>query len=585
VQDTRRTAQAEAPTTLKAIVIGSGFGGAVMTCRLAARWPGEVLLLERGRRYPRGSFPRTPHELAHALWAPSLGDRGRGLFDVRNFRRMDVVTAAGLGGGSLIYANVFLPAPDWVLARWPATVQGPALRPYYDVARAVLGARPLPPSQGDPRRVVLRQQRLAEFARTRGRHTQAADLMVFFGSAYGNTGTLPPLPAGTTESNRYGAPQTSCTYCGECDIGCNIHAKNTVDLNYLWVAEHRHGAQVHTEAEAREIIPLGPTGEPDPAADGSHGYRVTWVRADGRRVHRDAERVVVAAGTLGTTELLLRARKAGHLPRLSARLGHGFSGNGDFLAAALNGEAPSDPNHGPVITQIVDYGLLAPCVPPRTDAFVLQDAAYPNFIRWYVEGLRWNPLTVWPRLAGLLGAGWRTLGRWWRSRWGAGRYAGEMGEVLHHALRGDHAERSHLILAMGLDRADGVISLAGNALRVDWPQRSSSALYRAQREAGQALATALGAQRYVDMPTWWRPYRNNIASHPLGGCALADTPANGVVSAADDHRGGCFGYANLYVADGSVCPTAVGANPSATITALAEWMAEGITRTAPTEAL
>lgn len=567
----------------EAVIIGSGFGGAVMACRLGRKWPGQVLLLERGRRYARGSFPRTPYALSRALWNPTLGPAGRGLFDIRNFRRMDVVVAAGYGGGSLIYANVFLPAPDWVLAQWPASVRSATLAPYYAVARQVLGARPLPPPDEHPVRLVRRQQLFADFARAERRPTVAADLMVFFGRAYAAGGTVPRAP-GITEVNAHGAPQTSCTYCGECDVGCNIHAKNTLDLNYLWVAEHRYRVDMRTESEVCGIVPVNASGESDPGANGEHGYRVTWCGPDGRQSCL-ANRVVVSAGTLGTVELLLRARQAETLPRLSNRLGYGFSGNGDFIAAALNGTRDVDPNHGPVITQIVDYGLLKPSATPGADAFLLQDAAYPNFLTWYIEGLRWNPLGVWRRLGGALAAGVRTFGHWLRSRRGRGRYAGSMAEVVRHALQEDHSLRSHLILSMGIDRADGVISLAGNALRVEWPQRSSGFLYRAQRGAGRALARHMGAKRYVDMPTWYRPYRNNVASHPLGGCALATRMEDGVVSATTGTRGQCFGYTNLYVADGSLCPTAVGANPSATITALAEWIAEEITAHPATVAL
>ena len=145
--------------TYEAIVIGSGFGGAVSACRLAKRWPGEVLVLERGRRYPRGSFPRSPDGMARNFWSVRAGENGpalpenRGIFDVRGMGRMDVIVASGVGGGSLVYANVFLEPPDavWDDPRWPSTCTAPALAPYYDVARSVLGARTVPIDDGDRR--------------------------------------------------------------------------------------------------------------------------------------------------------------------------------------------------------------------------------------------------------------------------------------------------------------------------------------------------------------------------------------------------------------------------------------------------
>lgn len=570
---------------LEAIIIGSGFGGAVMTCRLAQRWGREVLLLERGRRYPRGSFPRTPHALARSFWVPGGGREGRGLFDVRNFRRMDAVVAAGYGGGSLIYANVFLPAPAWVLARWPDTVRHAALAPYYEVARRVLAARPLPPAGGDPRRAVARQALFADFAASRQFPTAPADLAVFFGRAYGDTGGAPPLPRGQEEPNRYGAPQTSCTYCGECDVGCNVHAKNTLDLNYLWAAETVHGAQVAVESEATAIEPLGSGGAPEAGADGTHGFRVHWRDADGRARHADARRVVVAAGTFGTAELLLRGRASGALAHLSDRLGHGFSGNGDFIAAAINGTTPVDPNHGPVITQVVDHHLLQAKPAPGTEAFLLQDAAYPNFLTWYIEGLRWLPVFGWRRVRATAKRLVATLARRAWNVFTGGNDPGAFGAVLGEGLRDDHSYRSNLLLSMGVDAADGRLSMRGGALRVTWPQRSSAGLYRAMMALGEQFADFTGGARYVPNPTWIWPYRNNVTVHALGGCALAMTPADGVVSARPEDRGCCFGYTGLYVADGSLCPTAVGANPSATIAALAEWIAEGITGQPPNPSL
>jgi cholesterol oxidase len=566
---------------LEAIVIGSGFGGAVMTCRLSQRWGSQVLLLERGRAYPRGSFPRTPHALARSFWVPGGGREGRGLFDVRNFRRMDAVVAAGYGGGSLIYANVFLPAPAWVLARWPATVQHTALAPYYDVARRVLAARPLPPAGDDPHRAVARQALFAAFAQAEGLPTAPADVAVFFGRAYGDTGSAPPLPRGQEELNRFGAPQTSCTYCGECDVGCNVHAKNTLDLNYLWAAKEVHGAQVAVESEATAIEPLDESGVPSNEATGAHGFRVHWRDADGQARHANAHRVVVAAGTFGTAELLLRGKTSGALKHLSDRLGCGFSGNGDFIAAAINGHKAVDPNHGPVITQVVDHHLLQAKPTPEKEAFLLQDAAYPNFLTWYIEGLRWLPVFGWRRVRATAKRLVVTLARRAWNVLTGGNDPGAIGAVLGEGLRDDHSYRSNLLLSMGVDAADGRLSMRGEALRVTWPQRSGSGLYRAMMTLGEQFAHYTGGARYVPNPTWIWPYRNNVTVHALGGCALALTPEEGVVSAHAADRGACFGYTGLYVADGSLCPTAVGANPSATIAALAEWIAEGITGITP----
>ena len=157
----------------EAVVIGTGFGGAICTCRLSKKWPGKVMVLERGKRYPMGSFPRKPHDMANNFW--NVPDEGRqrpkklrkeqthGLFDIRNFRHMDVVLAAGLGGGSLIYANVFLEPPDHVFDdRWPESCKKQQLKPYFDVAKQVLGSRPIP-QNNDPRRRIIRTEVYQQF--------------------------------------------------------------------------------------------------------------------------------------------------------------------------------------------------------------------------------------------------------------------------------------------------------------------------------------------------------------------------------------------------------------------------------------
>ncbi len=294
----------------EAIVIGSGFGGSINTCRLSKKWPGQVLLLERGKRYPMGSFARSPHDMARNFWnlpqekrdMPDKlqGEECHGLFDIRNFDHMDAVISAGLGGGSLIYANVFLQPPDEVFdSNWPANAQKDVLQPYYAIAKQVLGARPIP-QNNEPRRKIIRTELFQNFAKADGHDSQLLDINVFFGNDFDN-----PTPIGVQEKNRYGAVQTSCVYCAECDVGCNTHSKNTLDLNYLHVAEHRYQAHIQTQVLAQKIVPIDASGQDNPAMNGEFGYRVYW--QDLKDAHKECSaltrRVVVSAGTLGTNEL------------------------------------------------------------------------------------------------------------------------------------------------------------------------------------------------------------------------------------------------------------------------------------------
>jgi len=564
----------------QAVVIGSGFGGAINACRLSKKWPGEVLVLERGKRNPMGSFPRSPHDVARNFWnVPSEARPGggtaspeesHGMFDVRGFDHLDVVVCAGLGGGSLIYANVFLEPPEEVFdERWPAACKKSDLAPYYRVAKQVLGARPVP-QNGDPRRRIVRTERFQEVAKKLGRSSKLTDINVFFGNDFDD-----PLPIGEQERNRYGALQTSCVYCAECDLGCNTHSKNTLDLNYLHVAENRYGSDVRTEHLVEKIAALNAQSDEDPAADGSNGYRVYFRDLQGESGAISSvltERVVISAGSLGSTEILLRCKQRfGTLPRVSDRLGQQFSPNGDFLGFVLGGKEQSVPNYGPVITQRTDFNLLDDF--DREHAFVLEDAAYPAFAAWFAEGLKPGFLRLGPL--------WRTIKSAF-NRVRSGASLGSMGYAFSGVMSGDVSQNTSVLLCMGIDKANGVMRLDKNGcIDIRWQYRDSMPLYEAIARAGNDFCAAVGAKKFIPLPTWYPPARRNVGVHTLGGCILADGPGSGVVSADRATFGQVFGYKGLYVADGGIVPTAVGANPIATISALSEMVAEGITGIIP----
>ena len=563
----------------EAVVIGSGFGGSINTCRLSKKWPGKVLLLERGKRYPMGSFPRKPHEFARNFWNINQEKRKRpshvaqkdmhGMFDIRNYKHLDAVVGAGLGGGSLIYANVFLEPPEQVFEQgWPASLNKQSLQPYYQVAKEVLGARPIPQND-DPRRHIIRTELFQQVAKEEGRESMLLDINVFFGNNYDN-----PTDIGVQENNRYGAVQTSCTYCAECDVGCNTHSKNTLDLNYLFVAENRYQANIQTEVLAEKIIPLNEQGEEDSQTTGEFGYRVYYMDLKDNKVLKtvDTRRVVVSAGTLGSTELLMRCRDHFQtLPNISHNLGKHFSANGDFLSFVVEGKRPADPNYGPVITQGTDYNLFENF--NRENAFILEDAGYPAFAAWYIEGIK-------PGFSHLY-AFIRTL-KLVFSRLVRGVITGRIGYALSELMRGDASFTSSVLLCMGLDKGNGKMYLDENGfIGIDWPYKDSLSLYDAILATGERFRQRVDGKIFVPLFNWLWPVRNNITVHSLGGCRLADSPESGVTSAAPETMGQVFGYQGLYVADAALLPTAVGANPVATISALSEKVAEGITGIKP----
>ena len=572
----------------EAVVIGTGFGGAINACRLARRWPGKVVVLERGKRYGLGEFPRAPGDFARNFWvlpggtphpphirrAAGNGGELHGMYDVRNYDHMDVVICAGVGGGSLIYANVFMIPPDEVFddKRWPKSCKKSKLMPYYALAKSVLGSRPIPSAASEPRRRISKTELFQSVAQRAGHDSQLVDINVFFGKHPNG----PLLEIGRQAENRYGAVQTSCTYCGECICGCNYHAKNTVDLNYLYAAEHRHQARVLEECLAEEIVPVNAAGADDASADGSHGYRVKYrdLKTNESGAIR-TNRVVVSAGCLGSTELLLRCKHfLRTLPRISDRLGQHFSGNGDFLSFVIEG-FKGNPNYGPTITQRTDYNLFQDFAAKR--AFILEDASYPPFLGWFVEGVR-------PRCAWLKPAS--RLLRHLFTNFTSGKSPGTVGFAFADLLSESTSAQSAVLLCMGVDKSDGVMDLDSTGhLRIRWPWKKDRRLYDAILEAGKEFKRLAGAKMFTPLPTWDRPFRNNITVHPLGGCVLADKPAEGVTSADPKRFGEVFGYEGLYVADGAIVPTATGSNPVATISALSEMVAEGITEIQPTDEL
>jgi len=566
----------------EAVIIGSGFGGSISACRLAKKWPGEVLVLERGKRYPMGSFPRSPQDMAHNFWnLPGESctrpdwvpdHEVRGLFDIRNYAHMDALVAAGVGGGSLIYANVFMEPPDHVFEQgWPENCSRESLRPYYDVVKSVLGSRPIPQND-DPRRRIERTELFQEVAREMGHDSELVDINVFFGNDFDN-----PTDIGVQEKNRFGATQTSCTYCAECDVGCNTHSKNTLDLNYLYVAENRYGAEVLPEHLASRIVPVDGSGNDDADGSGEHGFRVYNVDLNsGDEQSVLTKRVIVSAGTLGSNELLMRCRDVDKtLPRINTNLGKRFSGNGDFLSFAVEGDRPSSPNYGPVITQRTDYNLFKDF--KRDEAFILEDASYPSFASWYLEGAR-------PTHANLT-AIWKIVKSTF-ARWFQGRSTSRIGYAFREWLEGSVSTGTCVLLCMGLDRGNGTLELDREGrVSIDWPYKDSLSLYDAILRTGKKFSERINAKHFFALPNWWFPLRKNVTVHAIGGCILSDSPEEGVTSADPSTFGQVFGYTGLYVADGSIVPSAVGANPTATISALCERVAEGITDMPPNKDL
>jgi cholesterol oxidase len=502
------------------VVVGSGFGGGIAACRLAEAGK-RVCVLERGRRFGREDFPEEPSDAPRMLWHKSVNPGG--MFDVRMMRDVSVITAAGVGGGSLVYANVQLRAPAAVFEEgWPEALDRAALDPWYDRTEEALQPRPTPTEPALPK-----VRAFAAAGAHAGKQAEPLPIAVHFGEA--------------REHPFSGVRQEGCQNLGRCDIGCPVHAKNTVDITYVARAE-AHGAEVRPFHLAERI-------EPPPSPGGN--WTVSFKHlGDGEDGSVEAPTLVLAAGTLGSSRLLLENRR--RLPGLSAALGSRFSGNGDALAIAFDPSAADvqDARHdyGPVMTSRLDYMderrlMVADGGLPENFGVLLDVARGVNVIR-----------------------GWRRVLVRLRSALARLGWSDQPVSPRDVRLRREPNVDSLIFLMIGRDAADGQMRLTPLFRRFDirWSKDASARLFADLERTAREIAEASGATPFYALEGG--PLSKFATVHPLGGCPMADDPARGVV----DDAGRVHGYPGLHVLDGSIVPTALGVNPSKTIAALAE---------------
>lgn len=540
------------------VVVGSGFGGAIVGCRLQEAGY-KVLILERGRRWSykredQDFYPRDVLDIPRWLWRDEDPASFHGWLDLRIFRNMAVAQGAAVGGGSQIYANVSVEAPadafeDFPgLARWPAAIRKATLQPHYDEVGRELGAMPIPEGQWSSRTHLVEQ---AAYTIGDARRFRTVPLAIKFSKSLKidhSTADRPVRDASSIRANRYGVPQGECYHCGECDIGCDVNARNTLDTNYIPRAESKR-AEIRPLHIVRYVECSGT------------GYKVHFDRIEKKNLRPGSvtsSLVVVSAGSLGSTELLLRCRDEFRtLPMISRRLGHQWSSNGDFLTPAIHAQQRPLPNpsEGPPITAVIDFLDRS----RAGQSFWIQDGGFPNLLAQYLQKPaklgNWLLLSA---LRNLLAADGTDM---------SSHQFGQLRSIMPW-------------FAQAVDAGDGKLSLkrrwwcpfGKRKLALDWDIRNSEAAINAVVEMHKKLAKATDGVPLV--PPTWSIARDLITPHPLGGCAMADDPEHGVVS----QFGEVFGYPNLYVADGSIFPRAIGVNPSRTIGALAEWIALNIVK-------
>lgn len=509
-----------------AVIVGSGFGGSINALRLAQAGK-SVLVLERGRRYQPGEFPRDVTDVNRLFWRYPDRCDSRGLYDIRFFSGIAALAASGVGGGSLIYANIHI-RPDPVVfedPRWPRSITRKSLDPYYDRVRDMLSVSPVPKDIPLAKRDAFRNA-----ARQTGHEVFDPDQAVSWSSPAAASGRGP------------------CRLVAECEFGCLHGAKNTMDLTYLLGAENLR-AKVEPNVYVTHVEAV------------SGGYRVHYRDLDEDRAGSlTGSRVVLCAGTLGTNELLLRSRHLGTLPKLSWQLGHGYSGNGDFLGSIQNSRLDLNPWEGPDVTSVIRYFDFAPQFTMAAPTFSRPVMAVLASLGQRKAGwLRMLSPVLWPLLKYILPWAFQ---HGWLSRPSA-----------HPGPKAGNPSHMTNLFAIGKDNANGLMSLRRGRLDIAWKYAHENAvLVRKVLDAMQELGEVYGGT--VAPLFTWDLFRRIITFHSLGGCHLSETSETGVVSPA----GEVHNYPGLFVADGSVIPTSIGFHPAMTIAAISERIADSVIR-------
>ncbi len=499
------------------VVVGSGFGGSVTALRVAQAGK-SVLVLERGKDYSSLEFPREMKDVNSILWQHSKRIDSQGLFDIRFLSDVGVACASGVGGGSLVYANIHIRPDSSVFdsPRWPDEITLSSLAPYYDKVAETLNISPVPENKLLAKRDVFRQ-----CAKHLGAPVFDPDQAVSW---------------------------QDCQYCAECEFGCRYNAKNTLDKNYLQQAKDA-GAIVISQSLVTIIEPT------------FKGYYIHYrdLKNGGIKKQVKARRVVLAAGTLGTNELLLRNRDSYKtLGDLSKTLGYGFSANGDFLGSIQSAVKLNDPWLGPDVTSVMKFDLeecfftlAAPTFNQASQELLASLGQRGGRLLRFIGPVIWRflpKLIPWAMEKGLMS---QPMSR-------PGPYAGPAGKFTN-------------LFAIGKDNANGRLLMQRNKLDIEWNfYGENRILVQGMVDIMEKIAQFYEG-RFSPLVTWNMAHKP-FTVHPLGGCAMSGSIKNGVVSPT----GEVHDYPGLYIFDGSMICTAIGYHPVMTITAIAERNAEAM---------
>jgi cholesterol oxidase len=549
------------------VIVGSGYGGAITAARIANAGLNpkpKICILERGMEWKIGDFPDTLDGYlseSRSNTPPLLRSNPLGLYELLNYEQISVIKGNGLGGTSLVNANVAI-VPDedvFELDSWPSGVTRDVLMPFYGKARETLDVSPHPRFDE-----LLKVKSLSKRAAEIGVDVTKLDIAVNF------------KPDGP---NQHGVEQRKCIDCGDCVSGCNVGAKNTLYMNYLPIAHAANAkgtatVHIYTQMKVQWVKKLA-----------GGGWQVHGVRVDRTLnlpgtlfdVYNETEfdiqakNVVLSAGAINSTEILLRSADKQGLS-LSPMVGSRFGGNGDFFGFAYNGDVRletlgfgakmANPNPGkgpgPTITAAIRYNAGK----PLTQRFTIEDLSFPKMF---------------------VGAAQRTFAalraedtdsgdeameeaRKNLDRFGLNRYDpnGALNHTMLYLCMGFDDARGHFVYDAPFTERDGRV-------RVVWPGAGTQPVFGLLNEEIRRLARSVGGA-FLENPLFgFANIRHLFTAHPLGGCPMGDDHVSGAV----DQFGRVFAgdgsiHGGLFVIDGATLPSALGVNPFMTISAVAE---------------
>ncbi len=504
------------------VIIGSGFGGSIAALRLSEKGY-KVLVIEKGKWFREAvDFPKTNWNLRKWMWLPKLGLTG--IFKLNFFRHVAVLSGVGVGGGSLVYANT-LPVPKagfFESGSWAGLVDWQhELRPYYEVAKRMLGVAQHPYMSRSDKVMETLASEMRE-----GSTFEKTEVAVYFGKV----GVTVPDPY----FDGKGPDRTGCNLCGGCMLGCRFNAKNTLDKNYLHLAQHL-GCEIKAETEVYDVIPKN--------ENGSEGYEIKFKEALSyfpKTGSVSTKGVVFAGGVLGTLGLLLKLRQSS-LPNLSKTLGKGVRTNSESLIGVTTFDKESSFSEGIAIGSIVKIDENRHVEPVK-----------------YSEGAGFWRLLMAPMVQGST-----FLSRLFRM----------VTDLILHPVDNfkayfvdDWSKRTQILLYM--ESIDSTLQMT----------RSKLGFIRTNLEAGKAptafnpiaqaiahkvekivngKAMVMSSETLLGIPT---------TAHILGGACMGATSETGVIDANNQ----VFNYENMLVCDGSMISANIGVNPSLSITAIAE---------------